>query len=318
MKKLSVFILILVILGFAAVLWWTWGVSPVDKTNKTPKIFIVEEGAGVRQIANDLKKADLIRDPIAFFILTKKMGVDKKIEAGDFRLNPGMNAEEIAKELTHGTLDLWITAPEGLRAEEISDLLKKRIPTYDESWRAKLDANEGYLFPDTYLIPKDANIEFIVSLMRNTFDQKYKTIDKSRTNLSQNEIVAIASLIEREARHQEDRPLVSSVIQNRLSIGMKLDLDATLQYSLGYQNNQKTWWKKGLTARDKLVQSPYNTYTNAGLPPTPISNPGLAALNAAANPANTDYFYYFTDKNGINRYAKDLEGQNSNIGKYGL
>jgi UPF0755 protein len=99
---------------------------------------------------------------------------------------------------------------------------------------------------------------------------------------------------------------------------MKLDIDATLQYALGYQPQEKRWWKKSLTARDKLIDSAYNTYTNAGLPPTPISNPGLASLKASINPANTAYLFYFTDKNGINHYAKTLQEQEANISKYGL
>ena len=318
MKKLSVLLIIFVLLILAGALWWIWGTSSVSRTDKTPKILVVEEGQGVRQIANNLKKENLIRDPIVFFILTKRLGIDKEIEAGDFRLNPGMSAEEIGRELTHGTLDIWITVPEGLRATEIAEILKKRMPTYEDMWAQELSTNEGYLFPDTYLIPKDANVSFVISLMRNTFDQKYKTIAISKTSLSQDEIVTIASLIEREARHDEDRPLVSSVIQNRLEIGMKLDIDATLQYALGYQKNENRWWKKSLTNADKTIDSPYNTYANPGLPPAPISNPGLAALRAAINPDKTDYLYYFTDKNGINRYAETFEEHNANIRRYGL
>lgn len=318
MKKLSVLLIVFVLLILAGGLWWIWGTSSVDRTDKTPKIFVVEEGQGVRQIANNLKKENLIRDPIAFFILTKRLGIDKEIEAGDFRLNPAMSAEEVGRELTHGTLDIWVTVPEGMRAGEIAEILKKRMPTYEDTWIQEFSANEGYLFPDTYLIPKDANAALVISLMRNTFDQKYKTLATSKTGLSQDEIVTIASLIEREARHNEDRPLVSSVIQNRLEIGMKLDIDATLQYALGYQEDEKRWWKKSLTNADKTIDSPYNTYANPGLPPTPISNPGLAALNAAVSPNKTDYFYYFTDKNGVNRYAETLEEHNANIRRYGL
>ena len=117
---------------------------------------------------------------------------------------------------------------------------------------------------------------------------------------------------------EEDRSLVASVIYNRLSIGMKLDIDATLQYALGYQEDDKRWWKKGLTNEDKKINSLYNTYTNPSLPPRPISNPGLSAISAALNPAQTDYLYYITDQNGKNRYATNLEGHNANIEKYGL
>ena len=153
--------------------------------------------------------------------------------------------------------------------------------------------------------------------MLENFDKKYATIAQSSKNmLSKNDIVIIASLIEREARFSEDRPLISSVLHNRLSIGMKLDIDATVQYALGYHEDKKNWWKKGLTLKDLEINSPFNTYTNPGLPPKPIANPGLASLQAALDPANTEYLYYISDKTGHNHYAKTLLEHNANIKRY--
>ena len=155
----------------------------------------------------------------------------------------------------------------------------------------------------------------IIGIMRKNFDTKYSQIN-NKSGLSQEQLVNLASLIEREARHSQDRPLVASVIYNRLNLGMKLDLDASIQYALG---NSKKWWP---TLPDSggnvLPLSPYNTYTHVGLPPTPISNPGSASLEAAANPASTNYLFYMTDKNGVNHYAKTLDEQEANISKYGL
>lgn len=318
MKRILITIGLLIIISSAALLWWKHGISPKDPDNNTPKIFIIEQGQGVRAIAKNLKDQGLIKDPVVFFLLTKQLRLDGKIQAGDYRLFPSMSATEIAKELTHGTLDIWITIPEGKRALEIAEELKEKMPKYEPLWNGELEKNEGYLFPDTYLFPKDANIETIISLMKNNFDLKYKTLNTSKTNLSKEEIVTLASLIEREAKHANDRPLVSSVINNRLNLGMKLDIDATLQYILGYQENQKRWWKEGLTSQDKLINSSFNTYRVAGLPPGPISNPGLSSLEAAVNPAKTDYLYYITDKNGTNRYAETFEKHQENISKYGL
>lgn len=318
MKRLIVLIGVLIVIVFGLYIWWTNGTRPVDKNNNTAKIFVVGQGAGVREIANNLKSEGLIRDPIVFFLLTKRLGVDKDIQAGDFRLNPSMNMYDVIEALRHGTLDIWVTIPEGLRTNEIAEILKKKIPTYQDIWSTELQKHEGYLFPDTYLISRDADINSIISIFQNNFEKKYSTLDTSKTDLTKNQIVTIASLIEREARHDQDRPLVSSVINNRLDIGMKLDIDATIQYALGYQPLEKRWWKRSLTAGDKLLNSPYNTYKVAGLPPTPISNPGLESLRAAINPANTNYLYYITDKNGVNRYAEDLDGHEANIEKYGL
>jgi len=186
------------------------------------------------------------------------------------------------------------------------------------SWNEELEKYEGSLFPDTYLFPKDSTIDTIITIMTNNFEEKYKTLDTSRVNFSKEEIITLASLIEREAKHSDDRLRVSSVIHNRLDLGMKLDIDATLQYTLGFQPDEKRWWKKSLTNDDKKVNSPYNTYTRAGLPPGPISNPGLLSLEAAISPAQTDYLYYITDSSGQNRYAQTLEEHEENISKYGL
>ena len=318
MKRLYITLAIIAVVALISFAWWKRGISPVNSKDNTPKIFIIEQGQGVRAIAKNLRDQGLIKDQIVFFLLTKKLGLDSKIQAGDYRILPSMSAIEIAKELTVGTLDVWITIPEGERGGEITDALKEKMPGFDPSWKEKLAANEGFLFPDTYLIPKEADIDTIVSIMTINFETKYKTLNSSKTNLSKEEIVILASLIEREAKHSEDRPLVSSVIHNRLDLGMKLDIDATLQYILGYQENEKRWWKSSLTDADKKINSPYNTYLVAGLPPGPISNPGLLSLEAAVSPADTPYLYYITDSSGKNRYAETLEQHGANIEKYGL
>jgi len=311
-------LLILVFFSLLAV-WWKNGISAVNLQDKRATIFVIEKGQGVKEIANKLKNEDLIKDPVVFFLLVKKLGLDGKIQAGDFRLSPSMTTSEIAQILTHGTLDIWVTIPEGKRAEEIADILKIKIPSYDESWRALLAQNEGFLFPDTYLIPKDASSDIVLSLMKNNFEKKFSSIPNAPLDPAiRKKIVIIASIVEREAKFSEDRSLVASVIFNRLSIGMKLDIDATVQYSLGFQENQKTWWKRGLTKTDLKVDSSYNTYINAGLPPTPISNPGIDVLQAVINPAKTDYLYYLSDKLGHNHYTKTLEEHNANIRRYDL
>ncbi len=318
MKKVIILVILIIVIATGTLIWWKNGVSPADPSDKTSKIFVIGKGEGIREIANNLKGKGLIRDPIVFFLLTKKVGFDKEIQAGDFSLNPSMSLYTIVQTLTHGTLDVWVTIPEGMRATEIAGILSKDIPTYKPQWQNILATNEGYLFPDTYLIPKDADINLITALMKNNFDKKYATLDASRSNLSKNEIVTIASIVEREAKFPEDRALVASVILNRLKIGMKLDIDATIQYALGYQDAQRSWWKKNLTTDDLNIDSAYNTYKNPGLPPTPISNPGLSALRAVVNPAQTNYLYYISDKSGHLHFSKTIEQQNANIQKYGL
>ncbi len=317
MKRILTLIVFLIFVTAASIVWWKNGTMPANSKDHTAQIFVIDKGEGMRKISNDLKTKGLIRDPIVFFLLTRKLGLDTKVQAGDFRLNPSMSAYDIAQNLTHGTLDIWVTVPEGNRAAEIADILEKSIPTYQSLWRTTLAANEGYLFPDTYLIPREATIDQIVTLMKNNFNNKYAALNGPQSKIfTTNEIVIIASLVEREARFASDRPMVASVIKNRLDLGMALNIDATIQYLLGYQASEKTWWKKNLTFADLKISSPYNTYTNAGLPPSPISNPGSAVLEATLNPAKTDYLYYLSDENGANHYAKTLEEHNQNVKKY--
>jgi UPF0755 protein len=319
MRKFSflIVLLFLIIGGFFA--WIIGALSAVDISNHTPKTFTINRGEGIRQIANNLKKEGLINDSVAFFLFIRQQGLDNKIQAGEFQLSPSMSANDIAKALQMGSYDTQITIPEGKRAEEIADILQDNFPQFDNSWRARLDAEEGYLFPDTYAFAKDATIDTIISTMKANFEQKYATIPNQHSKLTREQIVTIASLIEREAMHDQDRPLVASVVLNRLQINMALQIDAAVQYALGYQIAEKTWWKKNLTLADLKVNSPYNTYENPGLPPTPISNPGYKALKAVLEAPDTEYLYYVSDPaTGENHYTKTFEAHAQNIKKYGL
>lgn len=319
MKKIFIFIFILLILIGGGFIWWTIGLKAVNPQDKNQIVFVVEKGKGVKEIANKLKDQRLIKDSIIFFLYVKEQGFENKIQAGDFRLSPSMSTQQIAEELTHGTLDVWVTIPEGLRAAEIADIFAKKLPSYKEPWRAVLEKNEGYLFPDTYLFPKDADINLVTSMMKNNFEIKFSQISgTNKTKLTKSQIVILASMIEREAKFANDRPLVASVLLNRLQISMPLQIDATIQYALGFQEDQQSWWKRNLSTQDLKFKSPYNTYLNVGLPPAPISNPGLDALRAVMNPVNTDYLYYVSDKSGHNHYAKTIEDHNANINKYSV
>jgi UPF0755 protein len=319
MKKFSFLVVVLLLLIGGALVWWNGGTSAVDPSDKQTKTFDVKHGESVREIATDLKNQGLIKDTVAFFLLIKKNNLDGKIQAGEFYLSPSMTMEQIVQALQVGTHDIRITIPEGKRAEEIADILQKDFSNYNSSWRQTLVAQEGYLFPDTYSFAKDATIDTIVKTMTDNFDQKYETINgQGKSKLTKKEIVTIASMVEREAKSDEDRPLVASVILNRYDIGMKLDIDATIQYALGYNVSEGKWWKQDLSVDDLVMNSPYNTYKVAGLPPTPISNPGVKAIEAVVNPASTTYFFYLTDSSGINHYAKTNDEQEANKKKYGL
>ena len=318
MKRLITVLILLIIIILGGVFWWKNGVSPINPKNKESTIFVVQKGDGVKEISNELKEKGLIKSSVVFFLLVKQLGIDKKIEVGDFRLSPSMTAQEIAENLTHGTLDIWVTVPEGKRATEIAEILKEKIPTYNSSWSNALVGNEGYLFPDTYLIPKDADIEMIMNQMRGNFDVKYATLGTTNTKLTKEEIVILASLIEREAITDAEKPIIAGILLNRLNAAMPLQVDSTIQYAKGKNPKTKKWWEPVVLEEYESIRSDYNTYLFPGLPPGPISNPGLVALAATVNPADTDYLYYLHDKNRKIRYAKTLNEHNANIEKFGL
>lgn len=318
MKKLIVLLFLLALFLGGFLLWWGHGTAPADKSNTTKYPFVINKYTGVREIANQLKQQGLINDPIVFFLLVKQQGLAQKIQAGSFELSPSQSAQEIAQTLTVGRAEeIKVTIPDGKRAEEVAAILAQKLPKYNDSWVETLKANEGYLFPETYYFDKDTTIETVMTEFVNTFKDRMAQV-QNHTNLSPAQLVILASLLEHESRLAQDRPLVSSVLQNRLKLGMPLQLDSTIQYLLGYSDTEKTWWRRNFTYDDLKIDSPYNTYVVAGLPPTPICSPSLDFLQAAANPANTDYLYFMADKNGDIHYAKTFAQHNANITKYGL
>jgi UPF0755 protein len=316
MKKTGVVFALILIISIAVSIWWYIGKSPVNPQSKQQKTFVVSQQENIRDIATNLKKAELIRSPIIFFLTVKLLQLDGKIQAGDFQLSPSQTTQSIAESLTHGTTDIWVIIPEGKRASEIAEIIQSKIPSYQESWKDILATEEGYLFPDTYLFSKDTTITTIIYTMKNNFNKKYQQAAENQTaKLSQADAVILASIVEREGKSEEEMKTIASVLENRLAIHMALQTDSTIQYALGYQTETHSWWKTP-TPADLKIQSPYNTYLYPGLPPTPIANPGLVALKSVLNPVTTSYFYYYTDPSGKTHFAKTIQEHNANIQKY--
>lgn len=312
-------LLFLVILLFlvGGWLWWRDALAPVDPTETTSEIFIVHRGEGVKNIAARLAGQRLIRSSTGFYLLVKFMGIEHNLQAGDFRLNRTMDTKTVARELTHGMLDVWVTTLEGWRVEEIAAKLNKELDI-PESEFIKV-AREGYMFPDTYLVPRDATVGAVATLFRSTFDQKVDASlrnDVKKTGLSFSEVITLASIVEREGRSEEDRPVIAGILLKRLKADWSIQADATLQYALGYQTEEKTWWKKSLIDQDKKTDSAYNTYLHPGLPPGPIANPGLSSIRAVIYPKETDYWYYLHDPEGRAHYARTLEEHILNTATY--
>lgn len=317
MKKSLILLVLAVLACLFGFLWWNNGTLPVNINDKKDNIFVIKKGESIREIGNSLKQEGFIRDPVVFFLYLRFISRDKAIQAGDYRISPSQTLSSIVDTLRHGTLDRWVTIREGLRAEEIAQIFKdNEFIKYDDSWIPIFVSDEGRLFPDTYLIPKDADVDLIISILKNNFTDKIKTIGLSEDDPKFNEIITVASIIEREAAGTKDMGLVASVIYNRLRIGMALQVDATVQYGLGYSPAQKTWWRKRLSNTELAMMSPYNTYKNPGLPPRPICSPGISAITAALAPSKSNYLYYVADSKGVSHFAATLEEHNRNIQKY--
>ncbi len=325
--KLFGLILTVVVLSCVIFSWYVFTLfQPVSPAPAEMVQFVVPKGQAISIIGTRLKEAELIRHPLIFRFVVSQQDLQEKIQAGSFELNPSMTTSEIAQALTKGTNDAWITIVEGWRNEEIAQMLEESdLSEFDKSEFLQLaSGDEGYLFPDTYLLPRLATTETIYSLLRETFDKKVEVgladeFEQFKPYRSQEydfeDIITFASLVEREAKGYEQMRVVSGILWNRLEIDMALQVDATLQYVKGYNQIQKSWWVPPL-AVDKELESPFNTYKKTGLPPRPICNPGLDAIKATLNPLSSDDLYYIHDRKGVIHTAKDLDGHNQNVDQY--
>ncbi|MEK7071042.1 MAG: endolytic transglycosylase MltG [Patescibacteria group bacterium] len=309
--------IIFIIIALFAFFSYKEGVLPVDKKDTSSKIFIVKPGDGPIAITKNLKNEEFIRNELIFFLIVKMKGIEKNLQAGDFRLSKSMNLFEITNELQHGTLDIWVTIQEGMRKEEIAELLAKQFNISTTEFNSK--AKEGYLFPDTYLIPKQATIDTILSIFQTNYENKFTSELKQKAashNLTEDQVLTLASLIEREAKLDSDRQQVANIIRRRLKEGIPLQIDASVQYAVGYDAQEQTWWRTP-TIDDLSISSIYNTYKNPGVPPSPICNPGLASITAVANStAETPYLFYVSDKNGRLHFARNSDEHEANQQKY--
>lgn len=300
-------------------------------SSDAPVAFTVEPGETVASIADRLQEAGLIRDAGLFRNYVRYYGLDSGIEAGNFTLRKTMTIPEIARTLGHATADeVAFRTVEGWRLEQIAEALRNaqglnidadeflalaRTGQFDYDFlkdRPEGATLEGFLFPDTYRLEKDATAEDLINAMLVNFDRRVTPEIReglANQNLSLYQGIIVASIVEREAVIADERPLIASVFLNRLKIGMKLDADPTVQYALGYQEDTGEWWKRPLLLVDLEVDSPYNTYKNPGLPPGPIANPGLDSIRAVADPADTNFLYFQAecDNSGKHRFAETLE-----------
>lgn len=308
--------IIIIFIIFIALSFWNGQLASVSQ-EKAEKKIIIAKGQSVKEIARKLKQENLIRSEFTFGLYTRFKGLSSKLSAGTFNLSPAMSTPEIIKILSGKPSEVWVTLIEGWRIEEMADKLSEQGLVDREKFVKQAKKDEGYLFPDTYLFPNDVTEQQIIKRLRDTFDERFSDELRAQIKakgLTEDEGVILASIVEREARSEQVRTEIASILLKRFKIDMGLNADATLQYPLGYQEKEKSWWKRHLSSADKKIDSPYNTYLYRGLPPAPICNPGLSSLTAVANAnSSTPYLYYYHDSKGNSHYAKTLEEHNQNV-----
>lgn len=306
--------------------------QPVDP-NEQPRPFQITLGESPTEIANRLEQEGLIHNARALRDYLVYAGLDTSLQAGEYQLSPAASPLAIAQQLQDATpSQVTFNILPGWRMEEIAAALPTSglefsaaellntanlpgdLATSDaspalSSLLAELPAGaslEGFLFPSSYTVDRTINAqEFVTELVENFANQLGAELRQGfeRQGLSLFEAVSLASIVQREAIVEEEMPMIASVFLNRLSAGIKLDADPTVQYAVGFNAEQNTWWTVPLSAADLAISSPYNTYQNLGLPPGPIANPGLKALQAVALPAQTPYYYFRAACNGSGRHT---------------
>jgi len=313
-KILPVIILSIAIV-FAGLYYFLFS-GPSTKLETERVVF--SQGATQEEIVSKLKKEGYIRSEWAFEFVLEKKGWENKIEPGGYEVSKNMNVWTLAETLVNFPSEKWVVVPEGLRKEQVAKIVKEKLGWPEDIKKEFLsNSEEGYLFPDTYLL-RVSNLEgsgkLAAQRMQNRFNEELSDLfeDAREKNIRNDTLVILASIVQREASRKEDMSLVSGIIWNRWLNNIKFEVDATVQYALGEPGD---WWPT-VTLEDYKFESPYNTYLYEGRPPGPICNPGFSALKSVIYPEESDYFYYIHDSEGEIHPAKTYSEHRENVEKY--
>lgn len=278
-------------------------------------VITIFSGKSLNDVSIQLNQNKIISSSFWLKVIMYVMGGERKIIAGDYIFHKQEDVFQIARRLIHGNFEMLavkVTIPEGSSSGDVAEIVSKKFPHFDATTFAReAKLQEGYLFPDTYFLYATIKPDELIKQMRDNFDTHLISLANSVSSSthSLSDVITMASILETEARTTNDRQLVAGILWKRIKQGMNLQIDAPFKYIINKSSNQ-------LTMSDLAINSPYNTYKNKGLPPTPISNPGLDAINSALNPISSPYLYFLSDNKGIMHYAVTFAEHQANIAKY--
>ena len=318
-------IILAILAGIGGAAWLWYGVYRDRSLPAAETHVVIERGSTFVEIARLLAEKGVISNVTTFRLLAKVRGSETDVRAGEYRFDPHQTQSEVLRALLTGgaQVAVWVTIPEGYTAKEIaqrladagagsaSDLERDFARDGIVVDGARTRGLEGFLFPSTYLVPLGASDAQLEGVFTGEFRRELPPDAAARAKalgVTVPQAVTVASLVEREAKADADRPAIAGVIYNRLRIGMPLQVDATIEYALPEH-------KAALSFADLKIDSPYNTYLHAGLPPTPIANPGRPSLEAAFHPSKSDDLYYVYCGNGRHVFAKTLSEHQANVAR---
>lgn len=305
--------------------------------------FTVNAGESVDEVVGRLHDQGLVEQPLFFKLYMRFSGGQQAIQAGNFAIPSSISIADLVERLGVAEREQVVMQfVEGLRREEMAEYVESRYQAGDITFTgeefsqlalnppaeirqmlgSRLPAGaslQGFLFPETYHIDRDATALDMIKTMVGTYLDKVTSDVQAgfaAEGLTEREALILAAIVEREAFADEERPVIAEILLKRLRTGEILGTDATIQYALGYSEEEGTWWRKLITLDDLAMDSPYNSRLNTGLPPAPIANPGIGAITAVAFPSDTPYMYYLHDANGTIHYAASLDEHNANVAQY--
>jgi UPF0755 protein len=331
MRKLFAFVFLLLVLAGAAAAWMFFSRlrQPYKGFTDAEQFVEIPQGAGSRTIGDRLVGAGVVRDHLTFRVSLWLTGQGRRLKAGEYRFDRGMAPADVIDKLARGDVYvIHLTFAEGLNTFDMAKIFESHgfgtaasfveaamdvAPIHDLDPQAK--TLEGYLFPETYALPRKTDAPKLVHMMAAQFQHAFTPeIREAATGrgLTPRQVVTLASIVEKETGKPEERPIVSAVYQNRLRIGMPLQCDPTVIYALELAGR----YDGNIHKEDLSIDSPYNTYRYPGLPPGPIASPGRASLEAAVHPADADYLYFVSRNDGTHVFARTLDEHNKNVQKY--